>query len=52
MRRLRPRGAGHKGNAGRRPGEPALMAKVTDRWWVYEELVELINRHLSTGQMP
>ena len=23
---------------------PALKAKVTDRWWTYEELVELIDR--------
>jgi hypothetical protein len=23
---------------------PALKAKVTDHWWTYEELVELIDR--------
>ena len=23
---------------------PALFARVTDRWWTYEELAELIDR--------
>ena len=33
---------------------PALKAKVTDHWWTYEELVEMIDRHtagLPIGQI-